>query len=757
MDIILNKDINITDNAQKVLEKRYLKKDDDGNALESFTDLIKRVSSTLAAADKIYDKKADVSKLANDFFNIMHNLEFLPNSPTLMNAGNDLGQLSACFVLPIEDSMESIFETIKDAALIHKSGGGTGFSFSRIRSKNSQVRSTGGVASGPISFLKVYDSATQAVKQGGTRRGANMGILKVDHPDILDFISCKEDDGDISNFNISVGMTEDFMQKVENNEDYWTVDPCTGKKIDKISALRVFNKITEMAYKNGEPGIVFLDRMNQDNPTPLQGDIEATNPCGEQPLLPYESCNLGSVNLAKMVTKNKIDWDKMKQVVRLGVHFLDNVIALNKFPLEKIKETTRKNRKIGLGVMGFADMLIQLGIAYNSEKGLQTAEDVMSFVLEESTQESQRLAKERGAAPAFEESIYNKPGSPRLRNLTLTTIAPTGTLSIIADASSGIEPLFALAYYRNVMDNEKLPEFNSYLEKVAKEKGFYSDALVKELAEKGTLKDIKNIPEDIKRIFVTSHDIAPVWHIKMQAAFQKYTNNAVSKTINFANSATVDNIKEAYNLAYKLGCKGLTIYRNNSRREQVLNLESNKTPGIKIMPVKIGPRPRPKVVLGTTAKQNTGCGNLYVTINDDEKGRPFEVFMQMGKAGGCAMSQLEAIGRLVSLALRSSVDVKLIIEQLRGIRCPSPCWGQGGRILSCSDAVARALEQKISLVKADEKSIEQKDVFVHMKSELKKESLKVSNIVGVCPDCGGALHHVEGCNVCRGCGYSKCG
>jgi len=760
MDISLNKDVDsiITDNAKTVLERRYFKKDEQGNPQESFLDLIKRVANTLADADKLYNKKANTKKLAEEFYEIMYKLEFLPNSPTLMNAGRDLGQLSACFVLPIEDSMESIFETIKDAALIHKSGGGTGFSFSRIRSKNSAVKSTGGIASGPISFLKVFDSATQAVKQGGTRRGANMGILRVDHPDVMDFISCKENDTAISNFNISVGLTEEFMEKVEKKQDFWTIDPRTQEKIEKLSAEKVFNKITDMAYKNGEPGIVFLDRMNQNNPTPLQGEIESTNPCGEQPLLPYESCNLGSINLAKMVTNRKIDWDRLEKVVHLGVHFLDNVIDLNKFPLEKIKQMTQKNRKIGLGVMGFADMLIDLGIAYDSDAGLQTAENVMKFILEEATIASENLTKERGTAPAYEESIYNKPGNPKLRNLTLTTIAPTGTLSIIADCSSGVEPLFALAYYRKVMDDDKLPEFNKQLEKVAKEKGFYSEKLVKELAEKGTLKHINDVPEEIKRVFVTSHDISPEWHIKMQAAFQKHTDNAVSKTINFPEQACVEDIRKAYTLAYQLGCKGLTIYRNNSRKEQVLNLSNNKTEGIKVMPVKIGPRPRPKVVFGTTSKLSTGCGNLYVTINEDSKGRPFEVFMQMGKAGGCAMSQLEAIGRLVSLALRSGVDVKLIVEQLRGIRCPSPSWGQGGRILSCSDAIARAIEQKLSNVKETENTEgKSENDFKEIQTVLKKSSLSVSNIVGVCPDCGAALHHVEGCNVCRGCGYSKCG
>ncbi|MBU1043971.1 MAG: vitamin B12-dependent ribonucleotide reductase [Candidatus Omnitrophica bacterium] len=760
MDISLKKDIDskITDNARKVLEKRYLKKDEQGNSQESFLDLINRVATTLADADKLYNKKADTKKLADEFSAMMYNLEFLPNSPTLMNAGRDLGQLSACFVLPIEDSMESIFETIKDAALIHKSGGGTGFSFSRIRSRNSSVKSTGGIASGPISFLKVFDSATQAVKQGGTRRGANMGILRVDHPDIMDFISCKENDTAIANFNISVGLTEEFMRKVEKKQNFWTIDPRTEDQIEELSAEKVFNKITDMAYKNGEPGIVFLDRMNQDNPTPLQGEIEATNPCGEQPLLPYESCNLGSVNLAKMVKDNKINWDRLKQVVHLGVHLLDNVIDINKFPLEKIKQQTQKNRKIGLGVMGFADMLIDLGIAYDSDAGLQAAENVMKFILDESIKASEALAKERGTAPAYEESIYNKPGNPKLRNLTLTTIAPTGTLSIIADCSSGVEPLFALAYYRKVMDNDKLPEFNKQLERVSKEKGFYSDRLVKELAEKGSLKHISDVPAQIKKIFVTSHDISPEWHIKMQAAFQKYTNNAVSKTINFPEQATVEDIRKAYTLAYQTGCKGLTIYRDNSRKEQVLNLSSNKTEGIKVMPVKIGPRPRPKVVFGTTSKLSTGCGNLYVTINEDNKGRPFEVFMQMGKAGGCAMSQLEAIGRLVSLALRSEVDVKLIVEQLRGIRCPSPSWGQGGRILSCSDAIARAIEQKLSNVNdSDQAKEKSNEDFEDMQVALKKNSINISNIVGVCPDCGAALHHVEGCNVCRGCGYSKCG
>ena len=1174
--------LRLSENALRVLERRYLAKDEKGKPVESPEEMFRRVAKNIARADLLYDKNTDTAKTEEKFFATMANLEFLPNSPTLMNAGRDLQQLSACFVLSIEDSMESIFETIKQTSLIHKSGGGTGFSFSRLRSKNSQVKSTGGVASGPISFMKVFNSATQAVVQGGTRRGANMGILRVDHPDILEFIKCKENDKEITNFNISVAVTEGFMEKVKKNEDYGLIDPHSKKPIKKLNARDVFDLIVKMAWKNGEPGIIFIDKMNEFNPTPKIGLYESTNPCvsgdtfvstekglvkikdlakqyseggiriftddrvqdilygsreaqggggvatetrsglslntisaafktgvkpalkittksgfeliathdhkvmtpkgwmraldlkigidkvliqagagkfnsdnklplnvqneylgkngrkyklnlpdkwtkelgqvlgwvigdgwlrdgdenccvgftfsqddkeildylkpiadsfygssiketlrennvynilygskyfveffkalgvkawhseqkevpgsiytapkeavvgflqglfsadgtvgiykangtryvrltakssrllkgvqllllntgifskiydrnraprrgfpytdvngktrdyvldgvcyelniskdgmkkfieeigflcgknreklavisqhncysndfedmvdrithlnsqevfdltepetltfisngfisldcGEQVLLPYESCNLGSVNLSRMVADGNIDWDKLAGTVETAVHFLDNVIDMNKFPLARIEEMTKANRKIGLGIMGFADMLIALGIPYNSAQGIALADKVMSFISTEAQKASCRLAEERGAFPNIKDSIYDKPGSPRLRNATLTTIAPTGTLSIIADCSSGIEPIFAIAYYKEVMDKDRLPEVNRAFEKIAKDRGFWSEELMKKITEKGSIQDFPEIPAGIKKIFVTSHDISPEWHINSQAAFQRHTHNAVSKTVNFPHDATEEDIRKVYMLAHKTGCKGVTVYRDRSRTEQVLNIEKKDEPGKDVI-TEIVPRPRPNVTYGTTTKIATGCGNLYVTINEDEKGLPFEVFMQMGKAGGCAMSQLEAIGRLLSLALRSGISLSAIIEQLRGIRCPSPSWEKGGRIFSCSDAIARVIERHLTKTKKPQLEEEppKTDTGLTENGETFRRDEKAGDvaletkkrtgsIVGVCPDCGGALWHVEGCMVCKACGYSKCG
>jgi len=761
----------LSENAMAVLKKRYLKKDDAGKVIETPEDMFRRVANNIATADSYYGKaKAEVRKTEEEFFSLMTNLEFLPNSPTLMNAGRELQQLSACFVLSIDDSMESIFETIKDTAIIHKSGGGTGFSFSRLRGRNSRVRSTGGMSSGPVSFMKVFNAATQAVKQGGTRRGANMGILRVDHPDILDFIKCKENDKEITNFNISVAVTEDFMNKALKNDEYDLIDPHTKKSSGKLNAKEVFDLIIKMAWKNGEPGIIFIDRMNKDNPTPKAGQIESTNPCGEQPLLPYESCNLGSINLAKMVTNKEIDWKKLGSTVEKSVHFLDNVIDMNSYPLKRIGDTTKSNRKIGLGVMGFADMLFLLGVRYSSEDAIQLAEKVMKFVLDTARRASEKLALERGAFPNFKGSIYDKPGAKSLRNATLTTIAPTGTLSIIANCSSGIEPIFAISYIRNIMDNTKFLEVHPYFQEVAEARGFYTPELMNLIAQKGTIHGFEEIPEDVQSLFVTAHDIEPVWHIKMQSAFQKYTNNAVSKTVNLPSDATIEDAQEIYMLAYKGGCKGVTIYRDNSREEQVLNIASSKETEKKTEDVsKIIPRPRPNVTFGTTTKIATGCGNLYVTINEDEKKLPFEVFMSMGKTGGCAMSHLEAIGRLVSLALRSGIETSSIIEQLRGIRCPSPSWEKGGRIFSCSDAIARVVEKRMQEAKSKHSlpglpetlpKIEEKpaDKDANDSSGTSKVTgTKTANIVGVCPDCGGSLWHIEGCMVCKSCGYSKCG
>jgi len=751
----MNDKLEFTPNALKVLEKRYLSKDENGNIIETPQQLFWRVANFIAQADKNYGKDDNyIRKLAEQFYELMIKKYFMPNSPTLMNADKPLGQLSACFVIPIEDSMESIFEAIKSAALVHKTGGGTGFSFSKLRPKNSMVKTTGGVASGPVSFMRVFDAATQAVKQGGRRRGANMGILRVDHPDIEEFITCKEKEGQISNFNISVALTEEFMKRLERDEEYELIDPHTQKVVGKKSAQDIFDLIAKCAHKNGEPGVVFIDRINASHPCPHLGNIESTNPCGEQPLLPYESCNLGSINLAKMLKKDahnryEIDWDRLKYTVHLAVHFLDNVIDQNKFPLPQIEKATRLTRKIGLGIMGWATMLGYLRIPYDSYQALSLAKELMSFILKEARNKSIQLAKERGVFPAYKGSVYEKKGI-KLRNATLTTIAPTGTISIIAGpTSSGIEPLFALCFYRKVLDGERLLEIDPAFEEALKEEGLYREDIMEKIASTGSCQNVEEIPQELKKVFKTALEIDPVWHVRMQAAFQEFTDNAVSKTINMPNSSSVEDIKKVYLLAYRLGCKGITVYREGSRQEQVLNILNKKSKKTSIQIEKISPRPRPEVLLGTTTKVNTGCGNLYVTINQDKEGKFFEVFTQMGKAGGCAASQLEAIGRLVSLALRSGIDVHSIIEQLRGIRCPSPSWDNGKKIFSCADAIAKVIQERLQ----ENKKIVTEEVN---KKESIIEKRPSHNVVGVCPDCGVALHYEEGCVVCKSCGYSRC-
>ncbi|MBN2518588.1 MAG: vitamin B12-dependent ribonucleotide reductase [Candidatus Altiarchaeota archaeon] len=574
-------DVKLTLNAIRVLERRYLRKDENGKVVETPKEMFKRVAKNVARADVNYGAEEEgVKKTEREFYKALINLEFVPNSPTLMNAGRELQQLSACFVLPIEDSMESIFEAIKNTALIHRSGGGTGFSFSRIRPAGDIVKSTSGVASGPISFMKVFNIATEVIKQGGTRRGANMAILRVDHPDILDFVVAKERNDALTNFNISVGLTERFMEAVEKDEDYDLINPHTKQPVNRLNARRVFDLIVTMAWKNGEPGIVFLDRLNKDNPTPALGEIESTNPCGEQPLLPYESCNLGSLNLSKVITyhdnKAMIDYPKLKRLVRMAVHFLDNVIDMNKYPLPQIEKMTLGNRKIGLGVMGFSDMLIELGIPYNSEEATKLGGDIMKFIHEEGNRMSQELAEARGPFPNFKKSVFAK--TPPMRNATVTTIAPTGTISIIAGCSSGIEPLFAISYVRrNILDTgDELIEVNPLFERIAREKGFYSEPLMRLIARKGSIQSIEEIPPDVRRVFTTAHDITPEDHVRMQAAFQEYTDNAVSKTVNFPHDASTEDIEKVYVLAYKLGCKGVTIYRDRSREQQVLNIDSEK-------------------------------------------------------------------------------------------------------------------------------------------------------------------------------------
>jgi ribonucleoside-diphosphate reductase alpha chain len=729
----------LSKNAVTVLEKRYLKRDKNGKILEGPVDMFRRVAETIAAADRNFDTAADTVALADDFYRMMTTFEFLPNSPTLMNAGRELGQLSACFVLPVGDSMEEIFESVKNTALIHKSGGGTGFSFSRLRPANDVVMSTKGISSGPISFMRVFDIATETIKQGGTRRGANMAILRVDHPDIMDFIMCKADQTHLNNFNISVGITEAFMNAVDEDRDYDIINPRDKEVCGTLNARKVFNRIVKQAWENGEPGIIFLDRLNRDNPTPLIGEIESTNPCGEQPLLPYESCNLGSINLGKMVKSGKMDWDRLRKVIQLSVHFLDNVIEVNAYPLQQISDMTRSNRKIGLGVMGWADLLIMLGISYCSDEAITLGEKIMKFINDEGHAYSRELAKIRGAFPNFSGSIYDRPGKEPVRNATVTTIAPTGTISIIAGASSGVEPLFAVSFVRQVMDNNKLIEINPAFEALARKRGFYSDELMEKIAEHGTVADLPEVPEDVREIFVTAHDITPEYHIRMQAAFQRHTDNAVSKTVNFPNSASFEDVDKVYRLAYESGCKGVTIYRDGSRDVQVLSTgkkeEQLPEPTVEEKhPIK---RERPKALRGATYQMQTGCGPLYVTINEDKNGL-FELFTTMGKAGGCASSQCEAIGRMVSLAWRSGVQARQVVKQLLGISCHCPSGFGESKVLSCADAVAKAI-QALMLEKGGAAEPHQ--------AYLEK---------GACPECGGAVEHEGGCAVCRACGYSEC-
>jgi ribonucleoside-diphosphate reductase alpha chain len=1014
----------ITKNAKTVLERRYLKKDDNGEPIETPRELFERVARAIAAAERQYGKSdLEVEKTAERFYELMARLEFMPNSPTLMNAGRELGQLSACFVLPIGDSMEEIFDAIKYTALIHKclvpetlvmtdcgctmlgdvephtwiethegmeavsekhsngtqevftvdteegnritgtalhrlmvleengnftwskigklrpgerlvmrlggwlggtldhiscdavdfvgtgaderlvsgneravcsflmrtfsdrgwitpqgivnvdagseklagdiqtmlfyigvptvrdhakitictrsgfqvfkekigfesillskrlaaidvddmvaemerigcahdepdddgyyfvtakqvvrmgkrevvdltipnahaylangfvshnSGGGTGFSFSRLRPANDSVKSTAGVSSGPISFMEVFNAATETIKQGGTRRGANMGILRVDHPDILQFITCKRDSTKLTNFNISVALTDKFMKAVEKNEEYDIINPRTKEPASKMKARKVFEMIVNMAWRNGEPGIVFIDRINRDNPTPKIGEIESTNPCGEQPLLAYESCNLGSVNLAKMLKfkdgGQAVDWDKLRDTVHQAVRFLDNVIDMNKYPLKQIENMTKANRKIGLGVMGFADMLLRMGVPYDSEDALELGRKIMKFIDDEGHKASVALAEERGSFPNFRESTLAA-GYAKIRNATVTTIAPTGTISIISAASSGIEPIFAVAYVRNVMDKDILPEVNPIFEETAKERGFHSAELMKEIASKGSVKEVMTVPEDVRKLFRTALDISPGWHVKMQAAFQDHTDNAVSKTVNFPADATQKDVEDVYMTAYELGCKGVTVYRYGSREEQVLSVGS--APGMEGEEDEgRTPRARPYVTRGSTQRIETGCGHLYVTINEDDRGL-CEVFTQMGKSGGCTASQSEAIGRLISLALRSGIEPESIVKQLRGIRCPSPLWQPGGMVLSCSDAVAKALER---FAKERDARVprEMSEGAAGEPLPEKQNYAEKGDVCPECPECGSMVEYVEGCVVCRTCGYSRC-
>lgn len=734
-----------------VLRKRYLHKSLDGATMETPRDLFWRVAASVAESERAYPASPYApEQLAREFYDLMTSWKFLPNSPTLMNAGTDLGQLSACFVLPVGDSIEEIFDAVKYAAMIHKSGGGTGFSFSRLRPKDSRVGSTGGVASGPVSFLRIFNTATEQIKQGGTRRGANMGILRVDHPDIEDFIRAKEKEGEFNNFNLSVGLTEDFMQAVEKDEEYALRSPHSGKVVRRRRAREIFDLLVDKAWSSGDPGIVFLDRINRDNPTPDQGEIESTNPCGEQPLLPFEACNLGSINLSCFHVpgheqdadpfEGGIDWEELRRVIRLAVRFLDNVIDASRFPLDRIAETVRRNRKIGLGVMGFADLLFLLGVPYDSPEGTALAERIMSFINAEGHAASAMLAEERGPFPAYETSVYARQGLGPYRNATVTTIAPTGTLSIIAGCSSGVEPLFALCFTRNILDGERLVEVNPYFEAALRRVNEATPELMESVARTGSIQQMDFLPASLRKVFVTAMDIDPVWHLRMQAAFQRHTDNAVSKTVNLPNSATREDIHSIYWMAYEEGCKGVTVYRDGCKNLQVLatgegqqKMDGNAAPAEPVSTV----RKRPDILQGFTQKVQTGLGAMYLTVNEVD-GKPFEVFATIGKSGRSITAKAEAIGRLVSLALRSGVSVRDIVTQIKGIGGEHPVFRGKGLLLSIPDAIAWVLERRY--LKDQPVSMLAPDLEEHR-----------------CHECGGELIFQEGCLICPQCGYSRCG
>jgi ribonucleoside-diphosphate reductase alpha chain len=768
MDMEVDRDrlahnIELTENALAVLKKRYLKKNEKGEPVEGPLGMFRRVASNIAEGEFRFKEGEEAQRLYEEskekFLGIMLRREFMPNSPTLMNAGRELQQLSACFVLPVEDSIDGIYDTLKHQAIIHKSGGGTGFGFSRLRPKNDLVKSTMGVSSGPVSFMAIYDASTDKIKQGGTRRGANMGILRVDHPDIEEFITCKNDNDQINNFNISVAVTDAFMEAVENDTDCDLVNPRNGEVARTVRARDLFRQIVEGAWLNGEPGVVFIDKINADNPTP-QFPIESTNPCSEAHLPPFDSCNLGSINLERFYQEDTgdVDWGALRETVRTAIRFLDNVIEMNNYPLLEIDEMSRGNRRIGLGVMGFADLLIKLGITYDSEEGLAAAEKIMKFIDDEAWEESRALAEERGVMPHYEGSRHEARGD-RVRNATVTTIAPTGTISIIAGCSGGIEPLFAVAFMRRQADME-LPDVNPEFVRLAKERGFYSEELMKKVAALGGVRGILEIPEDVRRVWVTSHDITPEWHVRMQAAFQKYTSMGISKTINLPSEATPKDVEDAYRLAYSLGCKGIAVYRDGSRDAQVLSTGKMEKPGEKPTMTAASPEAptappvsppaegqqfsslaearngRPRTLSGVTKKIQTGHGPLYVTMNDDEFG-PRECFVILGKPGGTAAAFSDALGRMISLAMTHGASPAEVVHQLRGIQDGHPAGVGPNAVLSVPDGVAKAMSEHYLV---DETEIETREL----------------PIIGACPDCGSGLTRQEGCVVCHSCGYSKC-
>ncbi|HEX2718118.1 MAG TPA: vitamin B12-dependent ribonucleotide reductase [Gemmatimonadaceae bacterium] len=822
----------LSQNARTVLAKRYLVKDETGKPTETPEDLFWRVSTVVAEADRRYGaSEGAVTTVAEEFYALMTQRRFEPNSPTLMNAGRPLGQLSACFVLPVEDALSNgqagIYDTLRSMAIIHQSGGGTGFSFSRLRQKGAMVRSTTGVASGPVSFMKLYDASTDAVKQGGTRRGANMGILRVDHPDVLEFINCKEDLSQVTNFNISVAVTTEFMTAVKNKSDYALKDPKTGKEVARLDATMVWDRMILGAWRTGEPGCFFVDEANRYNPVPHLGSYEATNPCGEQPLLAYDVCNLGSINVGLYVkggpgNTNEMDWDAFRRDIHLSTHFLDNIIDVNKYPLPEIDSLSKRIRRIGLGIMGFADMLVRLGIAYDSPEGVEMGRRVMEFLDVESKKESERLAKERGAFPEWARSIWGPDETcardasgerirpmQLLRNCNVTTIAPTGTISIIAGCSSGLEPLFAVAFMRN-QAGVMMPDVNEDFVAIAKREGWYSDALMERIAKEGTIA-FPEVPKKWQRVFTTANQIAPEWHVRMQAAFQEHCDSAISKTTNFAHTATVADVRAIYELAYELNCKGVTVYRDGSRDNQVLSTgatekaaaERDKAVSDKRQIGELqgtlaekdaeierlrkalfdseaenlqrrAKRARPDKLRGTTLRKETPLGTMFVNITEDDRGQPFEVFVTLGKAGGSAMADAEAMGRLISLALRSGIPLMEIHKQLRGISSDRAVGLGPHKVLSVPDAIGIALYE---WYQDKTMGVQQDLLSPNAGTSLREISPAPAPVaqagmqpmagfelgdggqayMGTCPDCGSQMEYAEGCVKCHVCGFSECG
>lgn len=823
----------LSENAWYIGRTRYARRDAAGTPIESPKELFWRVAYNIATAERLYGgtEKTHLST-ASQFYKLMATRRFFPNTPTLLNTAKPKQQLSACFVLPIPDDLAGILETASDMAKIHKSGGGTGFSFSRLRPKNDILSTSGGTTTGPVSFMQMYNDMTSAIRQGGVRRGANMGILHYNHPDILLFAIYKLDEFSLTNFNISVTTDKAFFEQIiidkqlleddyEKDFDFdaliaevreahqtrdidlkivrldaavekltkWCqeetpeygyplINPRTGKEVKRLNAKKVFDLITRFAWQYGDPGMIFIDRINESraNPTPQLGQIEATNPCGEQPLLPYDACTLGSINLALFVDGNDLDWEELRQTTHQAIHFLDNVLDMNEYPIDKVKHMTRQIRRIGLGIMGFADTLLALNIGYNTNEGVEMAEQVMKFIQKESDIASEELAAKRGVFPAYKGSIYDKPGEISPRNGARTTIAPTGTISMLAEASSGCEPLFALTYAKNTIEGKRMFQTSPYFLAALKKRGLYSEELLEQIQNNGgSIQNIDALPEDLKKTFVTSGDISPEWHLKIQAAFQKYVDNAISKTINFSNDATIEDVRNAYLTAFNTGCRGITIYRDGSREKQVLEVKKessyyDKLAGVKSEKVEIvlethnNLKKRPNVLNGRTHRIETPLGRAFVSINEDVEGNIFEVFINVGHAGSDIAADAEAIGRLISLSFRippeleSDQIAQKVISQLRGIGGSSSTGFGVNRVRSLADAVAKAIEQHQATKTTPVTIITEPGQSETVPLWTADKAIKINNkMTDMCPECGSAsLRFIEGCRKCESCGYSKC-